>query len=201
MLKWWITRKNLSHLLPMYAGWAPRDLGMGQGDAGKCADPSFSGSAVDFGLLLKGLDSHLNRRLRWRESAGLQVQGFLFSEYPVEVGSHPGFELGIAFICRWHFSIRRVRRPQGKALPDPEAGPEHGPHGHPHLAGRRLGQQRPGPLTVSSRGASGVSSPCHRPPWGLLQPSLAAGLSRDNSASVSGRPGAWLLAENPYFRN
>ena len=65
---------------------------------------------MDFGLLLKGLDSHSNRRLRWRESAGLQVQGFLFSEHPVELGLHPGFELGFALIYRWHFSIRWVGR-------------------------------------------------------------------------------------------
>ena len=31
LLKWWITRKNLSHFLPMYAGWVLYDFWMGQG--------------------------------------------------------------------------------------------------------------------------------------------------------------------------
>ena len=75
----------------------------GPGDAGEYADPSFSGSAVDFGLLLKGLGSHFDGPRWWRESAGLQVQGFLFSKYPVEVGLHLGFEFGFAFFCCWHF--------------------------------------------------------------------------------------------------
>ena len=33
----------------------------------------------------------------------MQVQGFMFSEYPVEVGLHPGFKCGFAFFCCWHF--------------------------------------------------------------------------------------------------
>ena len=56
-----------------------------------------------FGLLQEGLGPHFNGPRWGRESAGLQVQGFLCSEYPVEVGLHPGLELGFAFFCRWHF--------------------------------------------------------------------------------------------------
>ena len=123
---------------------------MGQGDAGKCADPSFSCSAVDFGLLQEGLGPHFNGPRWGRESAGLQVQGFLCSEYPVEVGLHPGLELGFAFFCRWHFPIRQVRRlflsmdltaeardpgkpevrwPEREAIRDAQPGPVHDPHG------------------------------------------------------------------------
>ena len=79
----------------------------GPGDAGKCADPSFPCSAVDFGLLQEGLGSHVNDRLRWRESASLQMQVPLRSECTVELVLYPDFELGLAFFGCWHIPVRQ----------------------------------------------------------------------------------------------
>ena len=64
---------------------------------------------MDFGLLQEGLGPHVNNRCWWRESAGLQVQGPLRSEYTVELGLYPGFELGFAFFgCRHFVHPRRL---------------------------------------------------------------------------------------------
>ena len=69
-----------------------------------------------------------------------------------------------------------VRRPEGEALPDPQTGPEHYPHGHAHLVRRGRGHQRPGLLGGEIVGES-------------------LGFSRHATANLRGFPGPSLPAE------